>query len=99
MDKILSFFIATTFLFAACTGKVENSNDDAKQHQHTTEATEKKEAFKHVAFAVKKDLVCGMPISAGISDTAHYKNKVYGFCNIACKEEFQKDPEAYLAAQ
>lgn len=99
MYKILSFFIASTFLFTACSEKVENSSDATKQHQHTTEATEKKETFKHVAFAVKKDLVCGMPISAGISDTAHYKNKVYGFCNIACKEEFQKDPESYLAAQ
>jgi YHS domain-containing protein len=99
MLKILSVFIVSGLLFTACGGKVENRDDASNKHQHTTEITDKKEAFKNVAFAAKKDLVCGMPISAGISDTAHYNNKVYGFCNITCKEEFQKDPEAYLAAQ
>jgi len=27
----------------------------------------------------KKDPTCGMPVTAGISDTAHYDNKVLGF--------------------
>ena len=50
-------------------------------------------------FAVKKDLSCGMPISAGLSDTATYKGKLYGFCAKECKEDFLKDPEAHLAAK
>jgi YHS domain-containing protein len=46
----------------------------------------------------KKDPTCGMPVSAGISDTAHYKDKVIGFCSTACKDEFKKAPEANIAA-
>jgi YHS domain-containing protein len=46
----------------------------------------------------KKDPTCGMPVSAGISDTAHYDNKVIGFCSTECKNEFLKNPKAGLAA-
>lgn len=50
-------------------------------------------------FASTKDLSCGMPISAGLSDTTTYKGKLYGFCSAECKEDFLKDPEAHLAAK
>jgi len=46
----------------------------------------------------KKDPTCGMPVTAGISDTAHYDNKVLGFCSTECKHEFLKNPKANLAA-
>jgi YHS domain-containing protein len=46
----------------------------------------------------KKDPTCGMPVTAGISDTAHYENKVLGFCSPECKNEFLKNPKASLAA-
>jgi YHS domain-containing protein len=46
----------------------------------------------------KKDPTCGMPVTAGISDTAHYDNKVLGFCSAGCKEEFLKNPKANIAA-
>ena len=46
----------------------------------------------------KKDPTCGMPVTAGISDTAHYDNKVFGFCSEGCKEEFLKNPKANIAA-
>ena len=46
----------------------------------------------------KKDPTCGMPVTAGISDTAHYDNKVLGFCSAGCKEEFLKNPKASIAA-
>jgi YHS domain-containing protein len=39
-----------------------------------------------------------MPVTAGISDTAHYDNKVLGFCSAGCKEEFLKNPKANIAA-
>lgn len=45
----------------------------------------------------KKDYACGMPVTAGISDTCHYKGKAYGFCSRECMEEFQKDPDKILA--
>jgi YHS domain-containing protein len=46
----------------------------------------------------KKDPTCEMPVTAGISDTAHYKDKVIGFCSSECKDEFKKAPEATIAA-
>ena len=46
----------------------------------------------------KKDPTCGMPVSAGISDTTHYENLVLGFCSTECKNEFLKNPKANLAA-
>ena len=46
----------------------------------------------------KKDPTCGMPVTAGIIDTAHYDNKVLGFCAAGCKEEFLKNPKANIAA-
>jgi YHS domain-containing protein len=45
-----------------------------------------------------KDYACGMPTSAGISDTCHYDGKAYGFCSSECKAEFQKNPEKFLAS-
>jgi YHS domain-containing protein len=46
----------------------------------------------------KKDPTCGMPVTAGISDTAHYENHILGFCSSECKAEFKKNPKAGLAA-
>ena len=46
----------------------------------------------------KKDPTCGMPVTAGISDTAHYEKYVLGFCSKECKEEFLKNPKAAIAA-
>ena len=58
-----------------------------------------KSNFKNIAFALKKDPTCGMPVSAGIEDTVTYKGKLYGFCSKECKEEFLKNPKAYLGTK
>jgi len=52
-----------------------------------------------IKLSANSDLVCGMPVKAGVEDTAHYKGKVYGFCAKECKEEFLKDPKQYLTAK
>jgi YHS domain-containing protein len=72
------------------------SAEAAMPHHHDSAAA-KKEVFTNVNFDAKKDFVCGMPISAGVEDTAHYKEKVYGFCSKECKDEFAKNPESFLA--
>jgi YHS domain-containing protein len=54
-------------------------------------------AFKEINVDNKKDLVCGMPLTAGAGDTANYKGKVYGFCSKLCKDEFEKNPTAYVS--
>ncbi len=55
----------------------------------------------HVKFKLadvdnKLDPSCMMPLTAGIGDTAHYKNHVLGFCSAECKKDFFKDPEGNL---
>ena len=55
--------------------------------------------FKNMKFDNTKDLVCGMPVSSGMTDTAHYNGKVFGFCSTECKNEFLKSPKGYLVAK
>lgn len=57
---------------------------------------EEKNKFPAIKFDAKKDLACGMPLAAGIEDTAHYKGKVYGFCSKECKDDFLKNPEGFV---
>jgi putative intracellular protease/amidase/YHS domain-containing protein len=54
--------------------------------------------FKDIKFYNTKDPVCGMAItaSAAVGDTANYNGKVYGFCSKHCKDEFEKNPLAYV---
>jgi YHS domain-containing protein len=42
-----------------------------------------------------KDPFCGMPASAGMTDTIHLDGKVIGFCSKECKEGFLKDPKGH----
>jgi len=55
--------------------------------------------FKPEMVVNTTDFACGMPVSAGISDTCHFEDKAYGFCSSECKAEFQKEPTKYLAAK
>ena len=50
--------------------------------------TAKGKLFENVQFASKYDTSCGMPLSAGVEDTLHLNDKVYGFCSKECKEDF-----------
>ena len=45
-------------------------------------------SFANIHFASKYDTSCGMPLAAGVEDTLHLKDKVYGFCSKECKDEF-----------
>lgn len=45
----------------------------------------------------KKDLVCDMELSQdGIADTTSVDGKIYGFCNVGCKQEFLQNKAKYL---
>lgn len=91
------FFAAICLVISACESapvKTEKAvNDTTVMKQDTTQ-----QVFDHLLVDNKKDPSCGMPVTAGIGDTAHYKNKVLGFCSKECKAEFLKNPEANLAA-
>jgi YHS domain-containing protein len=85
-----------SLIFTACS---HNSNNDkavskAKAEQQMAVPENK---YPGIEFASKKDLSCGMPLSAGLEDTAHYQGKIYGFCSAECKDTFLKDPQKYLA--
>lgn len=44
-----------------------------------------------------QDLVCGMRASDNVM--LEYKDRVCGFCSDHCKQQFEKDPERYIAKQ
>ena len=89
--------IVATVVIAGC-----NNTEAPKQEVTDTTAQTNMEAAA-ASFPVsmvnnKKDPTCGMPVTAGISDTAHYKDKVIGFCSSGCKDEFKVAPDANIAA-
>ena len=89
--------IVLSIVIASC-----NNTETPKQEVTDTTAQTNMEAAA-TSFPVsmvnnKKDPTCGMPVTAGISDTAHYKDKVIGFCSSGCKDEFKLAPEANIAA-
>jgi YHS domain-containing protein len=44
-----------------------------------------------------KDPVCGMEVDESESDLKiDYNGKTYYFCNIACKQSFEKNPKDYI---
>ncbi|MBS7786195.1 YHS domain-containing protein [Flavobacterium sp. CYK-55] len=56
-----------------------------------------KNPLNKLKYANKIDFYCKMDITKyGVSDTAVYKGKLYGFCAKMCKDEFKKNPEMYL---
>jgi YHS domain-containing protein len=63
----------------------------------TTHAANAEKLYQDVEFDSKYDLSCGMPLTAGLTDTVHYKGKVYGFCSTGCREDFLKNADSLVA--
>lgn len=100
--KKLGIVLSFVLLAAACNNasKDQEAKTEAAGHEghmHTEQAASPK--FTAEMVDNQKDFACGMPVTAGISDTLHYEGKVYGFCSKECKAEFLKDPKGYLAKQ
>lgn len=89
--------IAGFALFTACESASTQTEKPAADSTSAMKATPAG-GFDYKLVQNKKDPACGMPVTAGISDTAHYKEYALGFCSKECKEQFQKNPEALLAA-
>ena len=96
MKKILSciVFLTGLALLNSC------GNQDEKKANTANAARVNSDTSRFPVSMVdnKRDPSCGMPVTAGIGDTVHYKNKVIGFCSKDCKDEFLKDPEKNIAA-
>jgi YHS domain-containing protein len=93
-------FIAIPFIIlsVACANDKQNAAVENKPAEMES-SKENHAHFKPEMVANTTDFACGMPVSAGISDTCHYEDKAYGFCSAECKAEFQKEPSKYLAAK
>jgi YHS domain-containing protein len=74
-------------------------SDEAPKTTIVREVSKPEEPYKDLVFDDKNDFVCGMPVTAGVSDTAHYKEKLYGFCSKECKEAFLKEPDTYVKVE
>ncbi|MDP3394115.1 YHS domain-containing protein [Sediminibacterium sp.] len=89
------------FLFASCANSETASSPSLEPVKHGTTmqvaVSDSLKKFTAEMVSNKRDFICGMPVTAGIADTAHYKGKVYGFCASECKDEFLKSPDAYTA--
>lgn len=89
MKIILKLFFA--ILITVQSG-CKSGNEENKKAAVTAPAIirnkPKQKLFANIQFASKRDTSCGMPISAGLEDTVHVNNKIYGFCSKECKNEF-----------
>lgn len=97
LKRIFCPALALCLVFAAChsgADKTEKLSSDTTAMKSDTAAN----VLDHLLVDNKKDPSCGMPVSAGIGDTAHYKGSLLGFCSKECKENFQKNPEGLIAA-
>lgn len=57
-----------------------------------------KYSIKHTKEVIRmaKDPVCGMEVDEkAAAATSEYKGKVYYFCALGCKKDFDADPEKY----
>ena len=94
--KMTGLAVVLFVILFSCKSGTSDTNKTAKDS--ITVSKDTSNIFEHMLVDNRKDPSCGMPVTAGISDTAHYKNKVLGFCSKECKEDFQKNPEVLIAA-
>jgi YHS domain-containing protein len=97
----MRYLIILSLVFAACHAKPQTETTTiAKDSVESMVPKADTTAPKFTAAMVdnKKDPNCGMPVTAGIMDTVHYKGKVYGFCSDECRDAFLKNPVAMVKA-
>jgi YHS domain-containing protein len=97
MKKIIILSIAFTG-FVACKNKPSEADKAAEAKRKNDSVMQAAKAatidISKLNFASKNDTTCGMPISAGVEDTATVNGKLYGFCSKECKESFLKTATA-----
>jgi YHS domain-containing protein len=98
MFKKLAVLIALPLCFLSCSESSHKTEPAAEGHEVKTSATDP-HPYKNLKFDSDKDFICGMPVSAGVTDTVQYKGKIYGFCSAECKVEFAKNPDSYLTGK
>ena len=92
----LKYIITLPIIFVLTACNIEPKQPAAPVVNKEAPHTHTEKAFSGVDFASSKDLACGMPLTAGLTDTAHYKGKIFGFCSIECKQDFVKNVKNYV---
>ena len=98
MTKIIGASIITTCVLLAACGNSTSTATNNDTTRNLAMDTMVSKSYDASLVNNKKDPTCGMPVSAGIADTAHYEKYVLGFCSKECKDEFLKNPKAAIAA-
>ena len=102
MNKLIfAFLLFTSIMLSACGNAVNEQTSVVNASDTLMKMAEDSLSVKSYDVKIldnKKDPTCGMPVTAGVSDTAHYQNKVIGFCSSECKAAFLKNPTANIAA-
>ena len=89
--KKIVYILTLLLLFSSCKNKAEVKTE------HKSEVLDPKNPLNKLKYDNKIDFYCQMDIvKYGVSDSTHYKGKLYGFCSKMCKDEFLKSPEKYL---
>jgi hypothetical protein len=89
MARIILITIIVAMNFSCGSGdQARESGDQVTATPAAATDTAKEKPFENVQFASKYDTSCGMPLSAGVEDTLHVNDKVYGFFSKECKEDF-----------
>jgi len=96
----MRYLFILCLVFTACHQNPKSEENDAASTAGADSMIVKTDSSRPV-FTVamvdnKKDPNCGMPVTAGIADTVHYKEKVYGFCSDECRDAFLKNPDALV---
>lgn len=93
------YLLVGCVFFVSCNSSTEKEKTPAPAPAATAiMPADSTKSYDQALVENKKDPSCGMPVSAGVSDTLHYKGKVLGFCSSECKESFVKDAEKAFAA-
>lgn len=83
---------------ALLTGLVLNAcNPNESKTSTAPVPTSQKITVSLSQLTTNKDLVCDMELTDdAIADTTLVDGKIYGFCNVGCKQEFLQNKAKYL---
>lgn len=73
---------------AAENQQMGSNNKSADSLPKGRRATPDTAGFRNIHLALDIDSSCGMPLTAGITDTMLHQGKIYGFCSAGCKQAF-----------
>lgn len=94
--KAFTGLLPLLFLAAACNQTTKPASTNTPAADTAMKATVAAPKFDAALVDNKKDPSCGMPVTAGIEDTLHYKGKVLGFCSKECKDAFTEKPDSFV---